>query len=161
MVVDAVVGTVRLPGPDAGTWDDRLRRLASDFFVVLSEHPGLGPLVARNPRSPALLRLVRSCVELLCEAGFTYDEAVRAYAPLRMFIMGEVTGSEAPADEELQRRFEAVPRIEAVYPDLAEFGEEFGALDPREVYFHGIELFIAGYKAELANRKPDTDRLST
>jgi hypothetical protein len=35
-------------------------------------------------------------------------------------------------------------------PDLARYANQLGALDPRAVFLHGIELFIAGFKAELA-----------
>jgi|CXWK01.1.fsa_nt_gi AcrR family transcriptional regulator len=153
LAVDAILTDLVTPGAEFGTWDERLRRWADDFFTLVSEHRGLGPQLARNPKGTTALRLASLCVELLCEAGMTPAEAIRAQAPLRWYVMGEF--ADQLQNDRTARRFEVVPDIETAFPDLAELAVHLDALDQREVLLHGIDLFIAGFKAQIAAKQSD------
>lgn len=151
LAVDAILTDLVAPGAEFGTWDERMRRWADDFFTLVSQHRGLGPQLARNRRGTTALRLAHLCVELLVEAGMTPAEAIRAQAPLRLYVMGEF--ADELNDDPTERRFEVVPNVETASPHLAELARHLDAQDQREVLLHGIDLFIAGFKAQIAAKQ--------
>jgi AcrR family transcriptional regulator len=151
LVADAVAGTLELPGPEFGDWSKRMRKLASDFYAVLSEYPGVAQSLARNQRSRSQLRLTDFCVGLLREAGFSQEDALHAFAPIRVFTVGEFLGAEEFSSRTGKRRL-LLQAAGPADPRLEQLEGEIEALDPRETFLHGIELFLDGLRAELARQ---------
>ena len=151
LVADAVAGTLELPEREVGDWSERMRKLACDFYTVLSEYPGVAQSLARNQRSHSQLRLADFCIGLLREAGFSHEDALRAFAPIRVFTVGEFLGAEGLSPKARKRRL-LLPMAAYGDPELERLEGEIEALDPRETFLHGIELFLDGLRAELARQ---------
>lgn len=65
-----------LPGPDEGTWDDRLEALLRAYGEVLLTHPGLArSALFLRPLGPNTLRLYDRVLGLLLEGGVPADRA--------------------------------------------------------------------------------------
>lgn len=90
LVADAALEPVRLPGPEAGTWEDRWALQIQSSLEAMASYPGMGQAMASMRLTPHAVRLMHEIVEMLVEAGFTLDDARRAYALMHTYIFGRV-----------------------------------------------------------------------
>jgi hypothetical protein len=87
LVVNHVMGTVRIPEPDEGGWEDRLKELERGARRAMGELPGLS-LDRRD--SAEGRRLAEGVTAILDDAGFTQSEAMLAFAALFTFMVGQI-----------------------------------------------------------------------
>jgi TetR/AcrR family tetracycline transcriptional repressor len=89
LVVDDILSEIRVPGPDEGDWEDRLRKLHSDSRRVFAEHPGVSAHLGDGGSSEGA-RLADEVLNLLTEGGFDPEAAVVCFATLFTFMTGQI-----------------------------------------------------------------------
>jgi AcrR family transcriptional regulator len=135
LVADSALRTVRVPGPDEGTWEERLKQLERDVRAALARFPSL-LLDRRN--SPEGTRLAEGVMSILASAGFSETEASLAFAALFTFMIGQIDIDVDVAD---------------VGDSAAAIAVETAArktmLSHDEIFEFGFDAVIQGLKAKL------------
>jgi TetR/AcrR family tetracycline transcriptional repressor len=144
LVMDSVLRTVRVPGPDEGAWEERLKGLEREARAALTMFPGLS-LDRRN--SPEGLRLAEGVLSILASAGFDEHEASLAYATLFTFMIGQIDIDVDVAD--------AAGSAAAV---AVEATADLTGLSRDEIFEFGFDAVIEGLKAKLGRRRPEAKR---
>jgi AcrR family transcriptional regulator len=135
LVVDSVLSGVRIPTPDEGTWEERLKSLERDARAALSRFPGLS-LDRRG--SPEGTRLAQGVMAILASAGFTETEASLAFATLFTFMIGQIDIDVDVADVGESAAAMAVQRAAAT-----------SQLSHDEIFEFGFDAVIEGLKSKL------------
>jgi AcrR family transcriptional regulator len=87
-MADELLAAQDLPAPDT-PWQRYLRELALLMRTLLRSEPFVVGVFAHRPViSPAALLRLASAKRVLTKAGFTDDDAVRAYATVHIFTLG-------------------------------------------------------------------------
>lgn|SRR5574340_477618 len=87
-MVDVVVEQIDLPA-DVGDWREAMRRRAISAHEVFGRHPWLPVLLdSRESSGPSGLRYFDWVLGTLFRAGFTMDDAMRAFSLLDAYIYG-------------------------------------------------------------------------
>lgn len=87
-IIDLVVAEIYVPRAD-GDWRAELRRRATSAHEVLLRHRwATGLLGSRVNVGPAMLRYIDATLACLITAGFTYEQADRAWNALDSHIYG-------------------------------------------------------------------------
>jgi AcrR family transcriptional regulator len=152
-VVDAGFADL-VPAPPEGGWRDQVVGLCKAARAVLSRHPGLAEIRARQPilRQDAL-RSGEAALRILEDAGFEKEEAVKAYRLLFTYTLGFALISPAAAEEEARAAArdalaglppEYFPRLSAAVDEVAE------AMAGDAVFDYGLERILDGLEARLA-----------
>jgi AcrR family transcriptional regulator len=139
LVLNAVLRSVRVPSPDEGTWEERLKRLERDARFVMGKFPGLS-FDRRGTGSAEGARLAEGVMSILASAGFDDTAALLAFAALFTFMVGQID----------------------VDIDVTEVGGPLAAairsvtsvtnLSRDEVFEFGFDAVIEGLKAKLASQ---------
>jgi AcrR family transcriptional regulator len=87
LVMDSVLADVRVPPPDEGTWEERLKQLERDARAALAHLPGVS-IDRRN--SPEGRRLAEGVLSILASAGFDEQQSSLAFATLFTFMIGQI-----------------------------------------------------------------------
>jgi AcrR family transcriptional regulator len=129
LVVNHILSEIRVPGPDEGAWEDRLRQLERSARRVFAEHPGVSTQFG-DRGSVESRRLADGVLAILHDGGFGPEEAVLCFAALYTFMTGQID-LDAMADAIVsgtpRETLESVTRISRYSRDeLFEFG--FGAV---------------------------------
>lgn len=88
LVLDHILSPVRVPGPDAGTWQQRMRTLQSEARGVLRAHVGLSLRNGWGSRESR--RLAEGVLSILATGGFPPEAAARAFSVLFTFMLGQI-----------------------------------------------------------------------
>jgi len=137
LMAGSVLRRVRVPTPDEGTWEERLKQLERDARTALADFPGLS---FDRSDSTEGARLAEGVMSILAGAGFSAADAALAFAALFTFMIGQLD-----VDVELA---EAVgPAATAVLDAAAVTG-----MTPDEIYEFGFDAVIEGLKSKL--RRP-------
>ena len=89
LVVDDILSEIRVPRPDEGSWEDRLRKLHSDARRVFAAHPGVSAHLG-DGGSRQGARLGDGVLEILAEGGFDAEARVVCFATLFTFMTGQI-----------------------------------------------------------------------
>ncbi len=89
LVMDHVLRQIRVPGPDEGSWEERLKKLERDARRVFAEHPGLSSQL-RDRASAEGTRLAEGVLAILRDGGFSAEAAVLCFATLYTFMTGQI-----------------------------------------------------------------------
>ena len=89
LVVDDILSEIRVPGPNEGTWEDRLRKLHSDARRVFAAHPGVSAHLGDGGSGEAA-RLGDGVLGILREGGFDSEACVVCFATLFTFMTGQI-----------------------------------------------------------------------
>jgi len=89
LVVDDILGEIRVPGPDEGSWEERLRKLHSDARRVFAAHAGVSAHLG-DGGSREGARLADGVLTILAEGGFDQEAAVVCFATLFTFMTGQI-----------------------------------------------------------------------
>ena len=89
LVVDDILSEIRVPRPDEGSWEDRLRKLHSDARRVFAAHPGVSAHLG-DGGSREGARLGDGVLEILGEGGFDAEARVVCFATLFTFMTGQI-----------------------------------------------------------------------
>jgi AcrR family transcriptional regulator len=136
LVSSSVLRGVRVPAPEDGTWEERLKQLERDARRALADFPGLS---FDRGDSTEGARLAEGVMSILASAGLSPAEAALAFAALFTFMVGqldvdvEIAGAGGPAGAAVQTA--------AALTDMT----------PDEIYEFGFDAIIEGLKAKLRN----------
>jgi TetR/AcrR family tetracycline transcriptional repressor len=89
LVVDDILSEIRVPSPDEGDWEERLRKLHSDARRVFAEHPGVSAHLGDGGSSEGA-RLADGVLTILAEGGFGSEAAVVCFATLFTYMTGQI-----------------------------------------------------------------------
>jgi TetR/AcrR family transcriptional regulator, tetracycline repressor protein len=89
LVVDDILSEIRVPGPDEGSWEDRLRKLHSDARRVFAAHPGVSAHLGDGGSGEAA-RLGDGVLGILREGGFDSEACVVCFTTLFTFMTGQI-----------------------------------------------------------------------
>jgi TetR/AcrR family transcriptional regulator, tetracycline repressor protein len=137
LVVNHILREIRVPGPDEGTWEDRLRQLERDARRVLARHPGVSSQL-RDGGIAEGARLAAGVLAILADGGFSSDAAILCFATIYTFMMGQIDldGVAAAIDADSPR-----VSLEGV--------AHFTRLSRDELFEFGFDVIIEGLKLKL------------
>jgi len=134
LVSSSVLRDVRVPSPEEGTWEERLKQLERDARRALAAFPGLS--LDRGDSTEGV-RLAEGVMAILADAGFSATDAPLAFAALFTFMIGQL-------DVDVELADEGGPAAAAVLGAAAATG-----MTPDEIYEFGFDAVIEGLKARL------------
>jgi AcrR family transcriptional regulator len=153
-VADEVIGSARLPPPDAGPWPERIRRYLLDIADGFARYPGLVRFVGDTTRRPVGeqgRRLRRELLGILLDAGFDPAGAAAAHASLTTLMHGflevSVTAGDAAPDA-------GPPEPDDDAPGVAEASAALGALDARARFEEALDLLLEALVARAQRGRP-------
>jgi TetR/AcrR family transcriptional regulator, tetracycline repressor protein len=89
LVVTRILREIRVPAPDEGTWEERLKQLERDARRVLASHPGVSSQFGDGGNAEAA-RLSDGVLAMLREGGFDPPAAVICFTTIYTFIRGQI-----------------------------------------------------------------------
>jgi TetR/AcrR family tetracycline transcriptional repressor len=136
LVVNHILSEIRVPGPDEGTWEDRLRQLERDARRVLSRHPGVSAQLREGGIAEGA-RLAEGVLGILADAGFSSEAAILCFATMYTFMTGQIDldGMAAAIDDSPRVSLEGVVRF-------TQFSRD-------ELFEFGFDAIIEGLKLKL------------
>ncbi len=156
-MMDLVVGEIDLPSDEVG-WREAMRRRAISARDVFSRHPWASVLNdSRESSGPARLRYFDWVVGTLRRAGFSIDQAARAFSVLDSYIYGfgrqqfnMSAGGGASVEETAESFMRAIPADE--FPYLTEMVVDYalkGDHDDSADFDFGLDLILDGLQRIL------------
>jgi TetR/AcrR family tetracycline transcriptional repressor len=159
-LVDAIVEAAVAEAPIAvvaGGWRVRLTSIMHGVRESLARHPsGVDLRKTRPMLTPNALHAAEQGLAALLEAGFTREEATRAYRTLFTYTFGFAAFA-SPEDLDGARRFmrsslAALPEDE--YPELtASIAEAGAAVGGDEQFAFGLDRLLDGLERLLEDRR--------
>jgi TetR/AcrR family tetracycline transcriptional repressor len=137
LVTDVVLGSVRVPTADEGTWEERLKQLERDARAALARHPGVS--LDRRRDSAEGQRLAEGVQSILADAGFAPTEVALAFATLFTFMIGQID-----VDVDVDAVGAGGPAAEAVHS-----AARASKLDRDEIFEFGFDAVLEGLKLKL------------
>jgi AcrR family transcriptional regulator len=149
-IVDIVIGEIEVP--DLGIdWQTAMRRWANSAHEVLLRHPWATMLiVSRINVGPAMLRYIDATLGCLCEAGFSFEMADRAWNAIDSHIYGftlQELNFPIKTTEYVKTAKEYIPNIPADrYPYMNRLTHHIidGNYDGIADFKFGLELILDG-----------------
>ena len=138
LVLDHVLRPVRVPSPDVGPWDERIRQLERDARSAMVKFPGLS-LIRHGLKSSEAARLADGVLSILADGGFSQDEAALAIGALYAVILGQL-------------EIEAIAAVTGG-PVEASFEAATLNLSRDQLFDFGLDAVIEGMKATLAKKR--------
>jgi len=89
LVVNHILSEIPIPGPDEGTWEERLRRLEREARRVFADHPGVSTQLGDGATAEGT-RLAEGVLSILRDGGFSPESAVLCFATLYTFMTGQI-----------------------------------------------------------------------
>jgi AcrR family transcriptional regulator len=147
-VVDEVTKGVGIPGPETGTWQERLRQLEQRAFLANLTVPGQRAAAARI--GPHHRRLIDGVVEILREAGFDEEEAVIAFEVIWAYFQGQlrVYDTLVSAKGDMAHAPDA-----GMWTGLAQVMDAAPSISPAEYFDRGFDILLDGLTARLAAKQ--------
>jgi hypothetical protein len=140
LVANHVLRPVRVPGPEEGTWEERICQLERGARRALAAHPGMS-LPGRHGAAPEeSLRLAEGVLSILASGGFEPDEAALIFATIYTFVTGqlEVDAMQATSGQ-----------LEATLAGVMEPAR----LTREETFDFGLDAIIEGLKAKIGAQR--------
>jgi AcrR family transcriptional regulator len=149
-IVDIVASEIEVPSI-GGDWKESMRRRATSTHRVLLRHPWATMLiVSRTNVGPAMLRYVDATIGCLREAGFSYEQADRAWNAIDNHVYGftlQMLNFPFEPGEYADVAKQFLPMIPAEqYPYLRGLSQQVidGHHDGLQDFTFGLELILDG-----------------
>jgi AcrR family transcriptional regulator len=157
-ICELVMSRFAFPEP-SDDWETRARGAARAWRDLFRAHPSLIRLFAerRKPiQSPDALRPMEFALDVIQSIGLGEQEAVQAFRAFGAYLQGSImtevnplVGDAAAEHQQAHDRLAAeLPADE--FPRLVEALPHLAACDPEQVFEYGLDLMIAGLKAQVA-----------
>ena len=138
LVTNLVLGSVRVPSADEGTWEERLKQLEQDARTALAGYPGVS--LDRRRDSAEGRRLADGVMSILADAGFAPTDAALAFATLFTFMLGQI-------DVDFDVAATGGPAADAV-----QSAARASTLTRDEIFEFGFDAVLEGLKLKLGRR---------
>ena len=155
-LVELLLSELEIPGPEAGGWMARARRICRSFRGIAHAHPHAFPLVVtRSYNTPAALRQVEATLQILHEAGFDAETALHAFQTWSSYVSGYVL-AELPRLTRRPERDDGDTRLDrgrldpATFPRLVELAPYYAARDRDAEFEYGLDVILTAFRAKLA-----------
>jgi AcrR family transcriptional regulator len=139
LVVNHVLGQVRVPASNEGSWEERLKQLERDARNALARFPGLS-FDRRDSAEGA--RLAEGVLSILADAGFNASESALAFTTLFTFMVGQI-------DVDVDVAEAGGAAAQAVYA-----ASQAANLSRDDIFEFGFEAVIEGLKLKLGPEPP-------
>jgi AcrR family transcriptional regulator len=152
-------------------WEERLRDGFLEFRSVLRRHPwAAGLAMASIERGPNLLRHWDRAAMLMFEAGFDAAQVFYGLSAIFTFVAGagmqDAMWHDYGADDDGEVRRETLAEATAffesldrdVYPSFQRITPVIATHDEEEQFLAGLDLLIAGLRAQVAGRRRKRSR---
>ena len=152
-VIDTAVADLEPPRFE-GTLRDQIHQLSARNRELFARHPSVLAIWARRPVvAPGALHGVEAGLQVLHDAGFQAEEAVKAFRLLVTYTFGfelfSAGRTGADAREGARAALGALPP--ETYPRLSEWAGPFAAaMGSEEAFAYGLDRIIDGLEASLA-----------
>jgi len=170
LVMDQVIGEIKVADPEPGHWQDQLRQVARDQRAGIHRHPWVVRVsIGRIPMGPNALRYSERTLAILRAGGLPPRLAVQGYllliATINGFTIDETGNDDNPATaadsplpidpEDLQdvanmARDYVASLPPARFPNMIALADEFALSDPDERFELLIDIFIDGLSRRAA-----------
>ncbi len=137
LVSNVVLASVRVPTPEEGTWEERLKLLERDARSALNRYPGLS-LDRRGSAEAA--RLAEGVMSILASGGFGPTDASLAFATLFTFMVGQIDVDAA------------VDGAGGAAAEAVRFASAETGLSHDEIFDFGFDAVLEGLKRQLDHR---------
>lgn len=155
---------------DDDDWAAQLRTVAHRFRAIALAHPHVVPLLVTRPlatplalRPPGTLRPLEATLRLLMHAGFTEVDALHVYRYFFGFLYGhvlnelqELVDNPDETDALLRLGLHRLPLRE--FPLLRSLAPLLAAYDGKDELERGLDILLAGLKAQLPPTEPPAPR---
>ncbi|MFF7882405.1 TetR/AcrR family transcriptional regulator [Streptomyces sp. NPDC007896] len=128
-ILDSLLGPVKVPAPEAGTWRDRMKALLAGYGEVLFRHPEIARMaMSTQPSGPNYLALADAILGLLDEGGVSGREAAWAMDLLLLYPTAVAVEHSSPESATREAEFSALAAKIATadparYPHIARLGD--------------------------------------
>lgn len=147
-VADEVTKGVRIPDPDTGTWQERLRQLEQRAFLANLTLPGQSAAAVHI--GPHQRRLIDGVLEILREAGFDEEEAVIAFEVIWAYFQGQLR----VYDTLLSAEDGVIHGPDSgIWTGLARIMDTAPSISPADYFDRGFDLLLDGLTARLAAKQ--------
>jgi AcrR family transcriptional regulator len=171
-VVEVVLDELTVDTDDAD-WAAQLRTVAHRFRALALAHPHVVPLLVTRPlatplalRPPGTLRPLEATLRLLTHAGFTEVDALHVYRHFFGFLYGhvlnelqELVDNPDETDALLRLGLHRLPLRD--FPLLRSLAPVLAAYDGKDELERGLDILLAGIKAQLPPTEPPAAPLTT
>ncbi len=140
LVMNHVLAEIPIPGPEAGTWEERLRRLEREARRVFKDHPGVSAQLGDAGTFEGT-RLAEGVLSILRDGGFSPEAAVLCFTTVYTFMTGQID-LDAMADAIV--RGTPSTTLEGV-TSSTRFSRD-------ELFEFGFDVVIEGLKVKLLRR---------
>jgi AcrR family transcriptional regulator len=157
-LVELLLDEIEIPGPEAGDWRERMRRVNQSYRRVAHAHPNAFPLAVTRPyNTPGTLPPVEATLQLLHDAGFDAETALHVFQTSSSYtsgyVLAEITRTSRPSADgtasPLDRR-----RLDAVaFPRLVELGPYYATRDRDAEFDYGLDIILSAFRAKLEERQ--------
>jgi AcrR family transcriptional regulator len=169
LVLDQVIGELKIPDPDPDRWQEQLKQVARDQRAGCLRHPWVVRVsIGRIPMGPNALRYSERILAILRAGGVPPHLAVQGYllliATINGFTIDETGVDDAPAagdrplpidPEDLQQvadmaRDYIASLPAALFPNMTALADEFAFSNPDERFELLIDIFVDGLSRRAA-----------
>jgi TetR/AcrR family tetracycline transcriptional repressor len=145
LVARKLLSDVRLPEPESGPWEERLRIVLNGIDAKLRDHAGIATVMLERMRSTDR-GLMNGILEILQSAGFEGPTVFLSYAMIHTYLFGRYRVVEL-----------GTPDPSAVDPGdledtLAKLVPHMTGLRGRDFFTYGVDTIIEGLRAQLATK---------
>jgi TetR/AcrR family tetracycline transcriptional repressor len=146
LVARKLLSEVKLPEPDSGPWEDRLRAVVTGIDARLHDHPGIATVMLERMRSTDR-RLMNGILEILQSAGFEGPTVFLSYAMIHTYLFGryQVVELDTPDPSDVDPG--------DLEDTLAKLVPHLTGLHGRDFFTYGVDTIIEGLRAQLAAKK--------
>jgi AcrR family transcriptional regulator len=161
LVLDGVLAEVDTRADPALSWSGQVTCLARRLRAVLEDHPGIAALLkARNPVSPHAIATAEAFLAALQGAGLPPRQTAHAFRLIYDYTLGftlaDRTSPGAQLIQDPATRDELHAFLRSLPPDrfpvTAALGEHAWAADRDDQFTAGLQIIIAGLRAQPAVR---------
>lgn len=154
-LVEAVFEEMRVPGPEGGSWRERVRGFARAYRELARAHPNLVLELVTDPgaAAAAALKATEALYEALSASGLPARDVVRA-ADLVVdyvngFTLAEAAGPLGELDDRRELMERLVERPAEKTPTMARVLGELAGEDLAVDFEFGLDVILAGLDARL------------
>jgi AcrR family transcriptional regulator len=140
LVLNHILRPVRVPDPEEGSWEDRMRQLQRAARAALAEH-GAVTSFRRGGTATEAMRLTEGALSILSSGGLDPEEAALAFASLFTFMLGQI---------EVDAMTSAADRDSVV---ALEAGTRTTRLSRDELFEFGFDVVMEGLKVKLQRKR--------